>query len=133
MGKMARLPSRLAALPSRLAAAPDDRRERGRYRDAQPWRAWYKTARWQALRWATLLRDLFTCQHCQRVEADTSKLVADHRKAHRGDEALFWDPDNLWTLCKTCHDSWKQRQERSDAAEGDSIVGHNGGPRLDRR
>jgi len=127
MGKLARLPSRLAALPSRLAAAPDDQKERQRYRDAQPWRAWYKTARWQALRWSVLVRDVFTCQRCKRVEADTSQLVADHRKAHRGDERLFWDIGNLWTLCKRCHDSWKQRQER-----GSGMAGHNGGPPLDR-
>lgn len=115
MGKLTRLPSRLASLPPRLASAPDQRRERQRYRDAQPWRAWYKTARWQALRWATLLRDLFTCQWpgCGKVEADTSKLVADHRKPHRGDEALFWDPENLWTLCEHCHNSRKQAEERA--------------------
>lgn len=100
-------------MPPRLIAAPDERKERQRYRDAQSWRAWYKTKRWQDLRWSTLLRDMFTCQRCRRVEADTSQLVADHRTAHRGDEVLFWDPLNLWTLCKRCHDSWKQRQERS--------------------
>lgn len=61
-----------------------------------------------------LLRDLFTCQWrgCGRVVADTSQLVADHREPHRGDEALFWSEDNLWTLCKPCHDSAKQREER---------------------
>lgn len=115
MAKLARLPSRLSSLPPRLVAAPDDRKERGRYRDAQPYRRWYKTARWQALRWAVLLRDLFTCQWpgCGKVVADTSKLVADHRVPHRGDEALFWDDANLWTLCKHCHDSRKQSEERS--------------------
>ncbi|EZP57246.1 HNH endonuclease family protein [Sphingomonas sp. RIT328] len=64
---------------------------------------------------AILRRDLFTCQWrgCGRVEADTSLLVADHREPHRGDEALFWDERNLWCLCKPCHDSRKQREERS--------------------
>lgn len=114
MGRLTRLPSILSTLPPRLASAPDGRVERDRQRDAQPWRKWYKTARWQKLRWFVLVRDLFTCQRCRTLKSDTSQLVADHRKAHRGDERLFWDPGNLWTLCKTCHDSWKQRQERAE-------------------
>lgn len=61
---------------------------------------------------AVLVRDLFTCQRCGVIEADTSQLVADHKRPHRGVEALFWDITNLWTLCKPCHDSWKQREER---------------------
>jgi len=98
-------------MPPLLASAPVTRQERDRYRDAQEWRKWYKTARWQKLRWAVLGRDLFTCQKCKRVEADSSKLVADHRKRHRGTAELFWDIANLWTLCKPCHDSWKQAEE----------------------
>jgi len=113
MAKMARLPGLLPTLPPVLVAAPEDRKERERYRDAAPWRAWYKTRRWQRLRWSVLVRDLFTCQRCRRVEADTSQLVADHRRPHRGVEAAFWEEGNLWTLCKPCHDSWKQAEERS--------------------
>jgi hypothetical protein len=36
--------------------------------DPAPWRAQYKTARWQRLRVAVLLRDLFTCKMCGRLE-----------------------------------------------------------------
>ena len=92
-----------------------DAAQASRERDSRhAWRSWYKTARWQRLRWSVLERDHFTCQWpgCGRVEADTSRLVADHRKPHRGDEALFWDERNLWCLCKRCHDSLKQRAER---------------------
>lgn len=81
--------------------------------NAAPWRAWYKTARWQRLRWSVLVRDLFMCVRCKRVEADTSKLVADHKQPHRGDEHLFWDETNLQTLCKDCHDSVKQIEEQA--------------------
>jgi 5-methylcytosine-specific restriction endonuclease McrA len=111
MGRLKGLAPRLGSLRPRLAPAPHDRQQYDRQRDEQPWRQWYKTARWQRLRWAVLQRDLFTCQRCQRLEGETAKLVADHRRAHRGDEALFWDEGNLWTLCKPCHDGWKQRQE----------------------
>lgn len=38
--------------------------------------------------------------------------VVDHVKPHRGDKALFWNWNNLQSLCKPCHDREKQRQER---------------------
>ena len=80
-----------------------------------PWRKWYKTARWQALRLRIFLRDRFTCQWqgCGRIEGDTSLLVCDHKQPHRGSEHLFWNEANLWTLCKSCHDKHKQAEEQS--------------------
>lgn len=82
---------------------------------APPWRAWYNTARWRALRLEVFERDLFTCQRveCGALIGDPSRLVCDHRKAHRGDERLFWDQGNLQTLCKHCHDGAKQREEQA--------------------
>jgi 5-methylcytosine-specific restriction endonuclease McrA len=76
------------------------------------WRKWYNLARWKRLRWQTLVRDLFTCQMCNRIEGDTSLLVCDHKEPHRGDPDLFWDPENLQCLCKPCHDKDKQRAEQ---------------------
>lgn len=111
MAKLTRLKPSLALLPSTVAYAPDTTKERDRFRDAQHWRKWYRTARWKKLRWATLTRDRFTCQRCGKLEGDTSKLVADHVLPHRGDEKLFWDGD-LTTLCATCHSGAKQREER---------------------
>lgn len=102
---------RVASMHGRLVPSGG---EKGGYRsrDANsPWRRFYKTARWQKLRWRVLVRDLFTCRFCGHVEADTSLLVADHIKPHRGDETLFWDERNLQCLCKTCHDSVKRRIE----------------------
>jgi 5-methylcytosine-specific restriction endonuclease McrA len=80
-----------------------------------PWRSWYKSARWRALRLVIFARDLYTCQWrgCGFTTADTSLLVADHVDPHRGDERLFWSTDNLQTLCKPCHDRHKQRAERA--------------------
>ncbi len=111
--KMARLSLTVARLPM-TAAVNQTKAERDRHRDVlNPWRQWYKTAAWQRLRWSVLVRDMFTCAMCGRLEAATSQLVADHTVAHRGDEALFWDADNLQCLCKPCHDSDKQREERA--------------------
>jgi len=93
---------------------PADQKGRDRQRtQTQPWRAWYKTAKWQRLRAATFERDLFTCQECGRIEGRTSHLICDHIKPHRGDERLFWDPTNLQTLCKSCHDAVKQAAEQA--------------------
>lgn len=33
--------------------------------------------------------------------------TVDHIEPHRQDKAKFFDPDNVWTLCKGCHDGWK--------------------------
>ncbi|WP_099866054.1 HNH endonuclease [Pararhizobium haloflavum] len=119
MGRLKSVKPRIGAVAPRLGRAPSDERARHRERDrTQPWRAWYKTARWQKLRWAVLVRDLFTCQMagCGRIEAATSQLVADHRTPHRGDERLFWDEGNLQCLCKPCHDKVKQAEERRGLA-----------------
>jgi 5-methylcytosine-specific restriction endonuclease McrA len=84
--------------------------------DRPPWRRSYKTARWAALRLEIFVRDGFRCQKCGLVEGDTSKLVCDHKVAHRGDDRLFWDRMNLQTLCKPCHDGMKQREEQTTVA-----------------
>ncbi|WP_412063993.1 HNH endonuclease [Rhizobium sp. SYY.PMSO] len=104
----------MAGSPTREDAEAERHRQRDR---VQPWRAWYKTSRWQKLRMSVLVRDLFTCQMkgCGRIEADTSQLVADHKIPHHGDEALFWDENNLQCLCKPCHDKLKQKEERAQA------------------
>lgn len=84
----------------------------------EPLRRNYSLARWKRKRWSILVRDLFTCQMCSHIEHDTSQLVADHKTPHRGDEQLFWDDTNLWTLCKTCHDGPKQSVEKGGKETG---------------
>lgn len=42
--------------------------------------------------------------------------VADHVQEHKGDPILFWDPDNLQSLCKRHHDSDKQSFEKGGTA-----------------
>lgn len=114
MGRLTQIKPRLAPPPRRLAAPLGADRDGPRGRDATlAWRKWYKTARWQRLRWDVLVRDGFQCQRCRRVEPDSARLVADHVRAHRGDAALFWDPGNLQCLCRTCHDGAKQAEERA--------------------
>lgn len=115
MGRLKAAPRRLTGLAPtlrRLDASPADQ---SRGRDARlEWRAWYKTARWQKMRWQILVRDGFTCAMCGRLEGDTSQLVCDHIERHGGNAVQFW-AGPFQTLCKTCHDGTKQRVERMRA------------------
>ncbi|MGL4528197.1 MAG: HNH endonuclease [Aestuariivirga sp.] len=94
--------------------APGDTAAANRQRIVfEPHRAWYNTAEWKRLRIATFTRDLFVCALCKRIEGKSAWLVCDHVEPHKGDRAKFFDPANLQTLCKPCHDSEKQKQERA--------------------
>ena len=61
---------------------------------------------WEKARKAYLDRHPY-CVRCQALAS-----VVDHRTPHRGDRALFWDKSNWQRLCRPCHSSKKQRQER---------------------
>lgn len=143
MAKLQSLKPALSRLAPRLAYSTAIGEGERRVLPPAPWKAWYKLPRWRALRLETFVRDRFICQMCganhaspalrlyfarhpddlseiRRPEwkavllASARRLSADHIRAHRGDEHLFWDPANLQTLCTSpCHNSAKQREERS--------------------
>lgn len=76
---------------------------------------------------AVFNRDGYRCQTCGKLcrGRGPHSPVCDHVVPHKGDEALFFDPHNLQTLCKSCHDGDKQRQEvRGFSAE----IGPDGYP-----
>lgn len=81
-------------------------------RDQQEYRRWYKTARWQELRWSILVRDMFQCQQCGKIDASKGAMHCDHVEPHRGNEQAFW-AGPFKTLCARCHNSGKQRHEAS--------------------
>src|SRR5262249_9961142 len=90
MSRLSKLALIIGRLPQRIDYAqrltPDQARDQ-----AQPWRAWYKTKRWQRLRWHVLVRDGFTCQGCGELKGKSAAMVADHIKPHRGNAELFWN------------------------------------------
>lgn len=113
MGRLKQAPSRIGIAPVRFGASPSTEADRSTQRRIlSPWRAWYGTARWRNLRLDVLEAARFTCKLCGRAEGNTSLLVADHVRPHRGDPDLFWDRGNLQCLCKACHDKVKQAEER---------------------
>ena len=109
---------------------PLERRQRNREYDVKreaehPWRAWYKTGRWRALRAAQLAQQPL-CERCQSRGILTPATVCHHKKAHKGDLVLFWDPMNLGSSCADCHDVDEQRVERGGRAR--QTVGADGWP-----
>ncbi|MFG1282276.1 HNH endonuclease signature motif containing protein [Xanthobacter autotrophicus] len=62
--------------------------------------------KWDSER-AAYLKAHPTCMRCP-----SPATVVDHIVPHRGDTKLFWDRSNWQPLCRTCHDRWKQSQEK---------------------
>ncbi|WP_439572622.1 HNH endonuclease [Phreatobacter sp.] len=124
MARLPRLGASIGTLSPMVGHLPQGEAQRSRLRDEMaPWRRWYKTARWQKLRWSVLVRDNFTCQcGCGTVVADTSQLVCDHVRPHRGDPEKFWNGP-FQTLWKPHHDSWKQALEHSQGGWVKSLDG----------
>lgn len=82
------------------------------------WRAWYRTARWEALRRRVFVRDGYVCRQTGELLSGKhpapNSPVADHIKPHRGNPNLFWDETNIQTVSKQWHDTVKQAQERAE-------------------
>ncbi|MDU4255568.1 HNH endonuclease signature motif containing protein [Pseudomonas sp.] len=70
------------------------------------------------------------CAECMKLGRRRPATVVDHIVPHRGDSVLFWRRSNWQPLCKPCHDSYKQRVEKSgepgcDAAGVPRNPGHH--------
>jgi len=83
----------------------------------------YGSRLWQALRKQQLaLQPL--CVMCEALGVVKASEVVDHIKPHRGDKTLFFNVNNLQSLCKQCHDSHKQRLEKTGKIIGGDINGN---------
>ncbi|WP_374274450.1 HNH endonuclease signature motif containing protein [Brevundimonas sp.] len=80
----------------------------GRSLQAREYRRLYSRNR--KARAAFLARHPF-CRFCESRGVTTDAEVVDHIQPHRGDEALFFDPDNWQALCAPCHDRFKAQVE----------------------
>jgi 5-methylcytosine-specific restriction protein A len=119
MGRLKGIPSaRLGPVPlSRFGPVPfATEADRSKHRrEVHAWRKWYDEPEWRRMAWACKVKAHFTCQWpgCGRVCSGKGEAIADHVVPHRGDRALFFDETNLQCLCKACHDSKKQAEERA--------------------
>lgn len=86
------------------------RRSDYRSAEAAEYRKLYKTAAWRARRTHQLGAESL-CAFCLAAGLTSPATIADHIVPHRGDPDLFWFGD-LQSLCKTHHDSTKQREEK---------------------
>lgn len=108
---------------------PLDRRQRNREHDANrkirhEYRAWYKTARWRAIR-MTQLTAFPLCERCESRGVVTEATVCHHTTAHKGDPVIFWGGP-FASSCADCHDVDEQRIERGGKARCD--VAEDGWP-----
>jgi 5-methylcytosine-specific restriction endonuclease McrA len=82
----------------------------------------YDSSKWKRLR-LNQLQSSPLCAYCLKLGRISNATIADHIKPHKGNESLFYSPDNLQSLCKHCHDSVKQQQEKSGIVRGSDING----------
>jgi len=82
----------------------------------------YDRAAWKRLRLEQLRREPF-CVFCARSGRQVPAGVVDHITPHRGDEVVFFDPKNLQSLCKSCHDAAKQKFEKTGVMVGGDQFG----------
>jgi hypothetical protein len=85
-------------------------------------------AKWQRRRRLWLLNHPL-CRYCEEQNRVTGATVVDHIIPHRGNATLFWDETNWQSLCKDCHDSAKQSEEKNGYS---NAVGVDGWPVDDR-
>jgi len=89
--------------------------ERWRTPEAAEYRKLYATKQWKILREQALLRDAFKCQRCgcflKRGRSHSQSAVVHHIKPHKGDPDLFFDLDNLQSVCWADHSGVIQSEE----------------------
>lgn len=86
-------------------------------RESAEWHRWYSLDIWtKDLRPRQLLREPF-CRECAKRGDRVWATDVDHIVDHKGNWARFTDPNNLESLCHSCHsrktmrERWKNRQE----------------------
>lgn len=122
--------SRFASL---AVDAPKGEVARNRQRDAeQPWRRWYKTAKWRELKERVHIRDRHRCKvtgvRCLGRHPAPDSPVADHivspgavwllTGSIEETARVFWDEANVRTVSKTYHDGQRQREQKEAARFG---------------
>jgi 5-methylcytosine-specific restriction endonuclease McrA len=81
-------------------------------------KAFYKSKQWQAVRREVLRRDLYMCQDCKVNRAEEVHHIQEITPENIGDPNITLNPNNLTSLCHTCHTKITQ------GANGDIVSGY---------
>lgn len=103
-------------------AALSTRRRDQRSEEAKAWRSFYNRKAWKDAR-RVQLQFHPLCELCAEVKRRAPATVVNHRKAHKGDWALFIDPANHQSVCAPCHDGSVQSYERTGNIVGSDETG----------
>lgn len=90
----------------------------------RPYRYLYKSARWKVMRIKKRQANPLCERHLARGQIVRMTQVH-HKIPHRGNRDLFFDEDNLESLCDSCHNSEAQQQEKGGFS---STIGPDGWP-----
>lgn len=83
---------------------------------SQSYRRWYSLPIWtDVLRPQQLAHEPF-CRECARLGLRVYATAVDHVVPHDGDWSLFTDPNNLQSLCDSCHGRKTAAESRAKAA-----------------
>ena len=86
-----------------------------RSEDSRRWRRWYSLPVWTAdLRPEQLAREPF-CRECAAHGLRVYATDVDHVVPHDGDWSKFIDPENLQSLCHSCHGRKTAAESRAKA------------------
>lgn len=70
-------------------------------------------AKWRQIR-AYHLKHNPLCVYCLKNGITKQATVVDHIQAHKGNKTLFYDTNNLQSLCSVCHNSTKKKEENKN-------------------
>lgn len=69
----------------------------------------YKQCKWMKLREKILMRDEYSCRECKRYGKRSSAKVVHHVYPAEKYPYLFYNPNNLISLCNSCHNKMHDR------------------------
>ena len=78
--------------------------------------ALYASSAWKLMRDWQLNRSPL-CDECRKHGLAVAATDVDHVRAHRGDRALFFDAENLQSLCRKCHHRKTMQETHGKASE----------------
>ena len=107
-------------------ATPEQTRShQAKRRAEQPWRRWYGSRQWKRESAAFLSRNPL-CRYCLALGRRTPSTIVNHYPPHRGDRTAFFDKRTWEAVCKPCHDSTCQAQDK--AGQRLQVTGSDGWP-----